>query len=109
MTSASWFNWILHESLVFFADLLPPVHYEGYSKFVRAIQICCQNRITLADIDLLETLIVEFLDYIEEHVYQYDIKRIQVWRPVLHQFLHVPGIIRLLGPMKNYSQWTCER
>ncbi|RPA77062.1 hypothetical protein BJ508DRAFT_213159, partial [Ascobolus immersus RN42] len=109
MTSSSWFNWIFHQSLVFFSAALPDVHFRGYCKFVQAMRICRQKRIAREDLDRLETLIDEFLDYLEEHIYKADIRRIQVWRPVFHQLRHVPDTIRFLGPMSGYSQWTVER
>lgn len=109
MTSASWMSWILNQSLVYFYTRLPPNHFEGYSKFVEIIRLSSQRRMYHHEVNRLETLIDEFLEYIEEEIYKYDIKRLKVWRPVLHQLRHVPDSIRRFGPMYLYSQWTIER
>ncbi|RPA71408.1 hypothetical protein BJ508DRAFT_218056, partial [Ascobolus immersus RN42] len=109
MTSASWFSWILNQSLVFFHKYLPDVHYQGYSKFVQAIRLCSQKRLYPREVQEIERLIGEFIEYVETEIYKFDIKRVHVWRPVLHQLLHVVRAIRMFGPMYLYAQWTIER
>ncbi|RPA76543.1 hypothetical protein BJ508DRAFT_213576, partial [Ascobolus immersus RN42] len=109
MKSASWFSWILHQSLVYFYTYLPHEHFVGYSKFVQAMRLCCRRRLYPHEVRSLDRLINEFVDYVERDIYKLDMKRLHVWKPVLHQLLHVVKFIRLFGPMSLYAQWTIER
>ncbi|RPA70793.1 hypothetical protein BJ508DRAFT_194227, partial [Ascobolus immersus RN42] len=73
------------------------------------VRLCCRRRLYPHQVDRIEVLIEEFIDYFEEKLYKYDTKRIYLWRPVVHQLLHIVYFIRLFGPMYLYSQWTIER
>lgn len=109
MSSASWFSWTLNQSLVYFYDRLPPRHFAGYSNFVQIVRLSGQRRLYHHEIDQIDTLVRKFITYFENEIYKFDIKRIHVWRPVVHQLMHITEAIRNFGPMSSYSQWTIER
>ncbi|RPA70695.1 hypothetical protein BJ508DRAFT_219102, partial [Ascobolus immersus RN42] len=110
MKAVSWFSWVLQQSPVFLYGLLPDNHYRGYLCFVKAARLCAYGwDITDDDVDEIDRLITEFLEYYETHIYKLRWKRLSACRPVIHQLKHVAQTIRILGPMSGYTQFPIER
>lgn len=110
MKAESWFCWIVQQSPIFLSRHLPPDHFEGYMKFVRAAEMCAYGRIhIMEDVAEIERLLQEFRTYYEEKIYQRKWRRLSACKAVIHQLGHIALTIRRLGPMSGYTQFPIER
>lgn len=117
MKADDWFSWLLQQSPVYLSKFLPDEHYSGYMKFVHIAELLCYGVETktfgrslgLGDMETLDALVTEFLDYYENEIYRRAWKRVSACRVLVHQLSHVVETIRRLGPMGNYTQFPIER
>jgi hypothetical protein len=61
-----WANWITMYSLPLLKGRMPQKHYEGWSKFVKAVRLCQKLILTSQDIDDIRSLFQSFYCYYEK-------------------------------------------
>lgn len=109
LTTADWFTWTLHQSLIYFHGLLPEPHMKGYVLFVRAFKMTLKKAYSSDEMDELELLWRQFSDYYEEEIYKLRYRRLKVCLPIFHMILHIAEFTRRIGPLYASSQFPMER
>lgn len=58
--SDQWRSWTIIYSLVVLKPILPPQHYEMWTKYVEAVYLICRRSVSLVDLDKADKLLVLF-------------------------------------------------
>jgi hypothetical protein len=90
-------------------NILPEPYFQNYCKFVLAIRILHQRRITKEELKQAHDLLIGYVKEFEEIYCQRRVERLHFCRPALHGVLHLAHEVARLGPPCYYSQWTMER
>lgn len=88
--------------------LLPSEYWHNFCKFVIAVRILHQRKITLEEVKKAQDLLNDFAIEFEEIYVQRRTDRIHMVRPFLHAILHGPSEILRVGPLGLLSTWTIE-
>ncbi|KAE8752462.1 hypothetical protein FOCC_FOCC000933 [Frankliniella occidentalis] len=96
------FAWIYYYSIPIYKQILTPVYFFHYLKFVEAVSLLNSNVVSAAEINRAETLLKEFVRDFEQ---LYHIKHCSI---NIHLLLHLPDCVRRLGPLWVYSCFPME-
>lgn len=94
--------WLLYYSPVVLNDILEHTYYSHWMLFVRAISLLTSTRVNNGDIELADKLLENFSSQIMD-LYGPTHQRFNV-----HLLLHFGHIVRLYGPLQNYSMTIFE-
>ena len=92
-----WKNWTLYYSLFGLKGLIPYNHYNCWHLYVKICTILCTVKISIADLDRVQSLILEFCTKYEE-LYGEEYLSMN-----MHLLCHISDCIRDHGPV--YAFW----
>ena len=95
-------NWFYYFSIPILNGLLPPEYLNHYKHLVLAIFLLSKKEVTHEMINLSEKLIFEFVSQFE-HLYGLKYMTCNV-----HSLLHLPTVVRCLGPLWTTSCFPLE-
>lgn len=109
MKAANWYTWAVQQALVYLRTALNTAEeYEILKKVMLAVELASRRVITWSEVDELEVLLNDFVEYFEINVYRRDYNRLHMCKPTYHQCGHVCTAIRMCGPMPVYWQFKME-
>ncbi|KAH8152606.1 uncharacterized protein LAJ45_03447 [Morchella importuna] len=109
LKAAEWRTFAFLLAPIYLKGNLPDEDYEHYLNLIDAIQLACDNEITVIEVLAVGRRIKRFIRYYENRYYKKQWERLSACLPVFHQVLHVADGIRWAGPMFVYWQWPMER
>lgn len=95
-------TFFFYHSLPILKDLLPQEYFEHYQLLVGAIYLLCQPSISNEMLDNASRMIHEFVSRFE-NLYELENMTCNV-----HSLLHLPLVVKLLGPLFIYQCFTYE-
>ena len=95
-------NWLLFYSLPLLLDYLPSLYWHHYALLVCAVHILLGDRITLAQVDAAEQMLVDFY-LLMPHLYGE-----RSCTANLHLLTHLAKYVRLWGPLWTQSAFAFE-
>ena len=102
-TADQWKNWSNVFSLYALNGLIKKVYIDNWRKFVLACRIVCPNHLTRSDVELFDTLIMEFCVEFEI-LFGSDCVT-----PNMHLHGHLAGYIFDYGPVHSFWLFSFER
>ena len=94
--------WFLYYSLPVLLDILPDVYWRHHCKVVSAIRIVFQESVSFEQIEAAEELLHAYVSDFE-HLYGLRFMSIN-----LHHLIHLPQIVRKLGPLWVFNCFVYE-
>jgi hypothetical protein len=107
-----WQNWIVLYSMPILVSTTGSdfaIYLRGWAKLVRAVQLCIQPTITLAQVQEVRQLFVDFVQHYEDTYYQRKRERLSACTSIIHYLLHITDSIEQFGPVTSYWQYPMER
>lgn len=111
MKAANWYSWAIQQALVYLRSptaLRTREEYEALKNVTIAVELASKRTLTWEEVDVLDQLIREFLEYFELRIYRYMWIRIKCCKPTYHGCSHIGQGIRMCGPMPAYWQFKME-
>ncbi|RPA71707.1 hypothetical protein BJ508DRAFT_335767 [Ascobolus immersus RN42] len=110
MKAANWFSWAIQQCLVYLrTGLNTQEEYDVMKKVVFAVELASRRTLTFEEVDVMERLFEDFLEYFELEIYRCEFDRIGYAKPTYHQVAkHAGQGIRMCGPMPGYWQFKME-
>ncbi|RPA74734.1 hypothetical protein BJ508DRAFT_332804 [Ascobolus immersus RN42] len=111
MKAANWYSWAIQQVLIYLhAELRTADEYEFLKKVVFAVELASRRSLSWEEVDQLEILLRDVVDYVELNVYRCMDERLSICKPTFHQCRqHVVHGIRMCGPMPVYWQMNMEQ
>lgn len=95
MKAANWHSWAIQHALVYLRTGLKTMEeYEMMKKVIFAIELSSRRVLTWEDVDLIDQLFGEFVEYFKLEVYRTLYARMKTLKPTLHQvckYIHILG------------------
>ncbi|KAJ3019329.1 hypothetical protein NUW54_g116 [Trametes sanguinea] len=88
---------------------LPRPYLKNFAKFVSAGRTLGKHRISLVELDMVDTLTREAEVEYESLYYGREAERLHLVRPCIHTFGHGPSEVKKIGPLIGVTQYTMER
>lgn len=95
-------SWFLFYSVPCIRDLLKPIYFYHYCALLEGFYLLCQSSISENDIGRSETLINYFV-FMVSSLYVDQFMTLNI-----HSLLHLPQMVRELGPLWSYSCFAFE-
>lgn len=102
-TAEQFKNWVNHFSIIVLRDKLPSEHLECWRHFVLACRILCLKALTVNQVKLADTLLVQYCKRVER-MYGRD-----VITPNMHYCCHIASCIFDFGPAHDFWLLSFER
>ncbi|KAI9324817.1 hypothetical protein BD770DRAFT_450216 [Pilaira anomala] len=106
--SVDWISWLVHIVPLLIAPFCPPDCKDAISALCHGLQVSLQWCITPEDLYDIKTSFSTWFNYLNKCLVQKMISR-TVFRANMHLLLHVPSIIRRMGPLRCLSLRSMER
>ena len=96
-------SWILIYSIPALYSILPIGHLECWRHFILACQILCKQKLTVAEIDMADLLLLRFCNKVQELYGRSAVT------PNMHLHCHLKDIILDYGPVQEFWLFSFER